>query len=222
MTTGTASEDQKNVGLFALDPKTLEVKSSVVSGYPDLRSVAISDTGNDVAIFEAVFDKISSLQTSNYLAIYSNGDLTKSPSTIDLSAYPASSEAKSKLEYYNGLLLVAVNQSGVVIADPENMNVQANIPAPNLAGIDKANQSSNAVSVGTAESTDVVFIANGEAGLWVGDGDSIEKQKTNGTGSIAGSIRFGAGQSVNYVACKNSLVVAAVGTGGLKVLTLSK
>jgi hypothetical protein len=219
VTTGTTSTTQPKVGLFALDPKTLAVKKSVTTGYPDLRSVAISkDVG--VAVFEAQYS-LSSPTATAHLDIYQDGDLSTTPNSIDLTKYPATAQAKSKIEYYKGTLLVAANKSGVVIANPNTLKVQADVPAPNLAGILPENQSSNAVSVGTAGSKDIVFIANGEAGLWVGDGDSFQSQTTDGTGSINGSIRFGVGQSVNYVASKNSLVVAAVGTGGLKVLTLS-
>lgn len=219
VTTGTASEAHREVGLFALKSASLEIISKVTSGYPDLRSVAIADEANDVAVFEAKFDT-QWMSAANHIAFYAGGDLSKSPRTVDLSKYPASSEAKSKLEYYNNVLLVATNRSGVVIVDPTKQKINANIPAPKLAGIPLENQSSNAISVGTSNSKDIVFIANGEAGLWVGDGGSIEDQNEDGTSSIYGSIRFGYGQSVNYVASKSSLVVAAVGTGGLKVLRL--
>jgi hypothetical protein len=221
VTTGTYSPNQPAAGLYALDPDTLAISKSATNGYPDARSVAVD--GSDVAVFEAQYSSPSALCR---LDIYDNGDLASTPTSVDLSSYPATAEAKAKLTYFEAakLFLVATNRSGVAIIDAQTKRLKAGIPAPNLAAniVPLENQSSNAVSIGDAGGKDIVFIANGEAGLWVGDGDLIKKQTTSTTASINGTIRFGVGESVNFVASMNTLAVAAVGTGGLKIITIQK
>jgi len=219
VTTGTYSSNQTAVGIYALDTETLETSESVTAGYPDARSVVSG--GSDVAIFEAQYSDPAS---NCRLDIYADGELESAPASIDLSAYPATAEAKAKSAYFEDaeLYLVAANRSGIAIVDARRGTLKAGIPAPGLAGslVPPENQSSNAVSMGDAGGRDIVLIANGEAGLWVGDGNLVRAQTTSSTSSINGSIRFGSGESVNFVASRNTLAVAAVGTGGLKMLTI--
>jgi len=220
VTTGTYSVTQPAVGLYALEPTTLATSASLTNAYPDARSVVVD--GSDVAVFEAQY---TSPLVTCHLDIYRNGVLGSTPSSIALTSYPATAEAKAKMAYYQDgeLFLVATNRSGVAIIDAQTKSFKTSIPAPSLPAniVPLENQSSNAVAIGNSGSKDIVFIANGEAGLWVGDGDLIKHQpSTSTTASISGSIRFGAGESVNFVASKNTLAVAAVGTGGLKMLTI--
>ena len=221
VTTGTYSLNQPSAGLYALNPATLATSGNVTGGYPDARSVAAD--GSDMAVFEAQY---SNPAAGCSLDIYDNGDLASAPSFIDLSSYPATAEAKAKLTYFPSakLYLVATNRSGVAIVDAQAKSLKAGIPAPSLAAslVPLENQTSNAVSMGNAGGKDIVLIANGEAGLWVGDGDLIKSQTSRTTASVNGSIRFGAGESVNFVASKNTFAVAAVGTGGLKMITITK
>jgi len=221
VTTGTYSSIQPAVGLYALDPITLADSTSVTSGYPDARSTAVD--GSNVAVFEAQY---SDPTTKCHLDIYANGNLNSTPASIDLSAYPAIADSKAKMAYFQAgnQFLIAANRSGVAIVDAQSKSLVAGIPAPALSSalVPLENQSSNAISIGNAGGKDIVFIANGEAGLWVADGDLIKSQNSITTASINGSIRFGAGESVNFVASKNTLAVAAVGTGGLKMLTVQR
>ncbi len=223
VTTGAYSETQPDVGLFALRLESGEfmIGESSVGSYPDLRSIA---AGSDsLAVFEA---QTSSPVPSSVcrLDIYKEHVLGSPDMTVNLSSFPAQAEAKSKIGYFGDLFFVAANLSGVAIVDPDSGTVRASIPAPSLGDLAPELQTSNAVSSGNASGKDIILIANGEAGLWVGDGDLVKVQ-TGGTtrslSSINGSIRFGLGESVNYVAGKSSLVVAAVGTGGLKVLNMA-
>lgn len=219
VTTGAYSPEQPNIGLFALklESGALTVDASNVSGYPDLRSVAVG--GSDLAVFEAQF---ASPASTCRLDIYSGGTLGSLSKSVNLSSFPAQAEAKSKVGYYGGLFFVAANQSGVAIVNPVDGTVKASIPAPSIAGLSLELQASNAVSSGNAGGTaDILLIANGEAGLWVGDGTAIKSQSGSSLANISGSIRFGAGESVNYVASKSTLAVAAVGTGGLKILNIA-
>ncbi|PKL07250.1 MAG: hypothetical protein CVV53_00460 [Spirochaetae bacterium HGW-Spirochaetae-9] len=223
VTTGAYSSTQPGVGLFALklNNGTFTIEDSSVASYPDLRSVAAG--GEDLAVFEAQAEAPFPASIAR-LDIYKGSELGSPSKTVNLTSFPAQAEAKSKVGYFGGLFFVAANMSGVAIVDPDDGTVRASIPAPRLTGLAPELQTSNAVSSGNASGKDILLIANGEAGLWVGDGDLVRDQRggtISSTSSISGSIRFGAGESVNYVAGKSSLVVAAVGTGGLKVLNLT-
>lgn len=220
VTTGTASSSQPNVGLFVLDPNTLTIDEQKTDSYPDLRSVAMQSS--NVAVFEAA--TTSPIITNTRVDIYKNGDLSNPANltSVDLSAYPPDAEAKDKMEYYsNKTIFVATNRNGVVIVDAADGTIQGSVPAPALASIDLANQTSNAVSSGNTGKKDLIYIANGEAGLWVGDASALEDQTDDSTANIAGTIRFNAEESVNYVVSKSSTVICASGLGGIKILDIS-
>lgn len=217
VTTGAYSATQPNVGLYVLDPSTLEIKNKVTTGYPDLRSVAYQSS--DIAVFEA--QSASPVATAR-IDIYKNSDISAAPVSVDLKDYPPDAEAKSKIAYYKDTLFAAANRSGVVIVDAKNGKIQGCVPAPALdtAIVELKDQTSNAVSSGNTGKKDLIYIANGEAGLWVGDAAGLEAQTTSSTENIAGTIRFGAHESVNYVAAKNATVICASGLGGIKILTI--
>lgn len=216
VTTGAYTEAQSAVGLYVLDPETLAITDSITTGLPDLRAVIVD--GSDVSVLEASY---SSPATDASIQTFDGGDLDEAPTALSLALYPTTAESKSGLIAYDGVFFAALNRSGVAIVDPDaGTQVRGSIPAPSLAGIDLDMQSSNSVSTGDTGAKKLVYIANGEAGLWVADADTIKAQSGASTANIAGSIRFGAGESVNYVASKNKLAVAAVGTGGLKILNI--
>lgn len=209
------------VGAYALSRATLATTRSDTGGLPDARSIIAG--GNAVAAFTAQW---ANPATSAAVRIYDES-LTEAKS-IALGA-TATAESKSGMAYFQGAgtlgrayYAVALNQGGVAIVDPEGAgSVIATIPAPSLASIAADRQASNSISAGEANSAKLFFIANGEAGLWVGNLASINDAAASPAYGIEGTIRFGAGQSVNYAASKNRVVVAAAGTGGLKILELT-
>jgi hypothetical protein len=225
VTTGAYdAANQPKVGLYALDPSTLEVKdggdsaTGLASGLVDARSVKVS--GSDVLVLNGTY---SSTSTAASIKRYANGTLSSASATYSLSSYPTSAEAKSYLEIFSGKILAALNRSGVAILNGSTGVVLGSVPAPSFdfSVIPEEDQASNSISLGNTGAKNIVYIANGEAGLWVGDADALASQSGSSADNIAGSIRFGVDESVNYVAGKNTLAVAAVGTGGLKVLTIT-
>ncbi|TXT50193.1 MAG: hypothetical protein FD137_448 [Spirochaetes bacterium] len=205
VTTGAYdAADQPNVGLYALDPSTLTIKTGgyiatgLSSGLVDARSVKVS--GSDVLVLNGSY---ASPSTTASIKRYANGNLSAPSATYSLSSYPTSPEAKSYLEVFTS--------KGKILPEPDF--------DPSV--IPYEDQSSNSVSMGNTGAKNILYIANGEAGLWVGDADALASQSDAGADNIAGSIRFGLDESVNYVAGKNTVAVAAVGTGGLKVLTIT-
>lgn len=208
-------------GLYVLDAKDLSIVSARdTAGLDDLRSVA--GNGELVAAFAGQWP--ADAPTSEAKLRFYDGTGLLNPLDLSLPAFSVQAEAKSRMEFIGPYLYVASNRSGVAVVDPVTRALAATVPPPSLdpAIVPLENQSSNAVSSGFANSKTVYFIANGEAGLWVGDGDGILDAGGVPGHGIAGTVRFGAGQSVNYVAAKNGLVVAAVGIGGLKILELTQ
>ena len=203
------------VGIYVFKTGTLDDTmdiTPVTANLPDVRS--ITATNKNIAIFEAKFEAPAA--DAALLVYDTNLDLDLVQTIpLDVTVLP---ESKAGLGYIGNYFVLAANRSGTVVIDPDlSTPVVTTIPAPNLESIDAANQSSNSVSTGTANSKTIYFISNGESGLWVGDSDSIS---TTDDWGISGTIRFGEGQSVNYAAAKNSVVVAAVGIGGLKIMEL--
>lgn len=122
------------------------------------------------------------------------------------------SEAKSKMSVSDKYILTALNEGGVKVLNLDGTTKQV-IPKPVTpeTGLPE-NFVSNAVSL----NNDLVLIANGEAGLYVG---GIISSK-NDSISILGTIKFEDHASSNFVESKDSIIFVATGLGGLKILTV--
>ena len=70
---------------------------------------------------------------------------------------------------------------------------------------------------------DLMFISNGEAGVYLAQGS--QAFSTSGTGAqtitMQGKLRFGNLQSVNHVALQSGLLIVAAGLGGLKIVQVN-
>ncbi|NNM06382.1 MAG: hypothetical protein HKO65_14920, partial [Gemmatimonadetes bacterium] len=92
-------------------------------------------------------------------------------------------------------------------------------PDPGALGLDPSVVVTNAVSI----DGDVMFISNGEAGVYVAQGS--EDFATSGCAqqqiSILGQLQFDDLQSANHVDFKNDWLVIAAGLGGVKVVKVS-
>ena len=95
----------------------------------------------------------------------------------------------------------------------------ASVPRPNpdSLGLDSSVVVTNAVAV----DEDLLFISNGEAGVYLAQGGAFFST----TGSEAaqpitmvGRLRFGNLQSVNHVAYQGRYLIIAAGRGGLKIV----
>jgi hypothetical protein len=101
-------------------------------------------------------------------------------------------------------------------------NVLGHVPLPDPAdlGLDPSVVVTNSVS---AEGN-LLFISNGEAGVYVAQSDIPFEQdwgETLHAITVLGKLRFNALQSVNHVAYKDGVLFVASGLGGLKVVRLS-
>lgn len=122
-------------------------------------------------------------------------------------------EAKSGIAATDKYIFAALNYEGMSVYNA-NGTLKQTIAAPVVPeGGDPENYVTNSVSV----NNDLVLMANGEAGIYIGG--MIESK--NDEIVLLGSVRFGESQSSNYVESKNNVIFVATGTGGLKILAIS-
>lgn len=122
-------------------------------------------------------------------------------------------EAKSKLSVSDKYIFAALNEGGVQMLNL-NGSVKQSVAKPiTPQGGDDNNYVSNAVSL----NGDLVLIANGESGLYVGG----LVASRNDSLAILGKIKFSDTASSNFVESKDSVIFVATGLGGLKILSLS-
>ena len=128
-------------------------------------------------------------------------------------------ESKSTVEIVGGKAFIAAGTGGVQILSVNTGAVVGSVPLPDAAalGLDPSVVVTNAVAV----DNDLLFISNGEAGVYVAQAS----QDFDQTGSeqqlqitLLGQLQFADLQSVNHVAFKNNYLIIASGLGGLKTV----
>ena len=128
-------------------------------------------------------------------------------------------ESKTTVEVIGGKAFIAAGPGGVQVLSVNTGAVLGSVPRPDPAslGLDPSVVVTNAVSA----DDDLLFISNGEAGVYVAEGET----NFDATGSEApqnltllGQLQFDALQSVNHVAYKNRYLIVAAGLGGLKIV----
>jgi Domain of unknown function (DUF4114) len=122
-------------------------------------------------------------------------------------------EAQSGIVATSKYLFAALNEGGVQMLNLDGSLKQL-VPRPLIPeNADPENYVSNSVSV----YNDLVLIANGAAGLYVGGIISSR----NDSLAIIGKIAFNDGASTNFVVANDSVIFVATGLGGLKILSVS-
>jgi hypothetical protein len=131
-------------------------------------------------------------------------------------------ESKSTVDLAGGKAFVAAGPGGVQILSTGSGTVVGAVPRPDPGSLGLAPEVvvTNAVAV----DDDLLFIANGEAGVYVAQGS----QRFRDTGSetappitMLGRLHFGSLQSVNHVAFRDNYLMVAAGLGGLKVVKIN-
>lgn len=167
----------------------------------------------DVRAIEANSQNIFVLQAQpqGKIGVYNRSDASFVKS-IDVAQNALQSEAKSELAVSDKYIFAALNYEGMKMLNVDGSLKQA-VPKPATPeGKLDENYVTNSVSL----NEDLVLFANGEAGLYLGGLISSR----NDSLAILGRIRFGEGQSVNFVESKDSIIFVATGTGGLKILSI--
>lgn len=127
-------------------------------------------------------------------------------------------ESKTSVEIAGGKAFVAAGTEGVQVLCLDDGQIIGSVPRPDPAdlGLDPAVVVTNSVSV----DNDLLFISNGEAGVYVAQGD--ENFSTSGCATqqitMLGKLRFDDLQSANHVAYKGDYLYVAAGLGGVKII----
>ena len=198
--------------LFMLDPVTFAVTSSIP--LHDARWVAVG--GGIVAVVQG---------TPGKLAVYTESSMTPVGSWTFKGADIA--QSKSQAELVGGKAFIAAGDSGVQVLNPLTGASLGQVPRPNpdSLGLSPSVVVTNAVAI----DQDLMFISNGEAGVYLAQGS--QAFSTSGTGAqtitMRGKLRFGSLQSVNHVAYSAGgpgnpgVLIVAAGLGGLKIVQVN-
>jgi len=193
--------------LFMIDPTLFTVTSSIP--LHDARWVAVG--GGKVAVVQG---------TPGTLDVYNESDMSAVGSWPFKGADIA--QSKSQLELVGGKAFIAAGDSGVqVLSAATGLKVGA-VPRPNpdSLGLSPSVVVTNAVAI----DQDLMFISNGEAGVYLAQGSqafSTTGSETQQTITMRGKLRFGSLQSVNHVALQSGILIIAAGLGGLKIVQVN-
>ncbi|MDH3271325.1 MAG: hypothetical protein OEN56_08345 [Gemmatimonadota bacterium] len=128
-------------------------------------------------------------------------------------------ESKSTVEVAGGKAFIAAGPEGVQVMCIDTGSIVGTVPRPDPAsvGLDPSVVVTNSVTV----QGDLMFISNGEAGVYAAAGaDSFETTACDAPQNISvlGALQFGPLESVNHVVYRNGYLYIAAGLGGIKVV----
>ena len=197
-------------GVYAFNAKKL----TPLGEFPlhDARWVAMDEKNDRLVVVQG---------TPGVLSIFKEGDFPGgSMNLLNTFPFPGANvaESKSTVEVVGGKAFIAAGPEGVQIMCLNDGSIIGSIPRPDPAslGLDPSVVVTNAVSV----DEDLMFISNGEAGVYVARGSEDFDKNNCATQSITmlGKLRFGDLQSANHVAYKKRYLYIAAGLGGVKVV----
>jgi len=191
---------------------------SLMGQYPldDARWVAWDEAGKRIVVAQGTPGRIS---------VFAQGEFPGgSLNLLNTFPFPGAdiAESKSTVEIEGGKAFIAAGPEGVQIVCLDDGQIVGSVPrpAPESLGLDSAVVVTNAVTV----DRDLMFISNGEAGVWVAQASQDFKDTAcNAQQQITmiGRLRFGDLQSVNHVEFKNDHLIVAAGLGGVKLVRVS-
>jgi hypothetical protein len=198
-------------GVFGLDPATLSIQGQYL--LDDARWVAWDFETSRVVVLQG---------TPGRLAVFSEGAFPGGSMTLlDSWSVPGVdvAESKSTVQVVGGKAFVAAGPAGVQVVCLDNGQVVGSVPRPDPGslGLDPSVVVTNAVTV----QDDLMFISNGEAGVYAAAGaESFETSACDESQSISvlGKLRFDELESVNHVVYRDDRLFIAAGLGGLKVV----
>lgn len=181
--------------VYIIDPDTLSIDT--LFSLNDARSIDLND--NKVAVLSA---------SPSLLSLYDQTSGVFSSISVDGLTIP---ESKSEVELDGNYAYVSLNDAGLKVIDLVTGNVVDMVARPETAlGGDEIDYVTNSVSI----NEELLLIANGAAGVWVGskyDGNPIE---------IYGSMEFQS--STNFVEGKDDIIFVATGFGGFRILEVQR
>ena len=199
-----------NGALFVIDPVTLAPLDTIP--LHDARWVTVA--GGKIVVVQGTPGQIS---VFNEATLAPAGTFTFKGADI--------AQSKSTAELVGGKAFIAAGDSGVQVLSVTTGKVVGSVPRPNPAslGLGDSVVVTNAASV----DADLLFISNGEAGVYVAQGSqafSATGSETQQTITMLGKLRFANLQSVNHVAysAQDQYLIIAAGLGGLKLVKVNR
>lgn len=182
----------------------------------DARWVAMDSQGGRIVVVQG---------TPGQISVFAEGEFPGgSMNLLNTFPFPGADvpESKSTVEIAGGKAFIAAGPEGVQIVCLDDGQIVGSVPRPDPAslGLDPSVVVTNAVTV----DRDLMFISNGEAGVYVAQGSqafsntacTAQQQIT-----MLGKLRFDDLQSANHVAYKNDYLFVAAGLGGVKVVRVT-
>lgn len=196
--------------VFAFDNTDL----SPLGSFPlnDARWVASDIEGDRIVVAQG---------TPGQLSVFAQDEFPGgSLNLLNTFAFPGANvpESKTSVEISGGKAFIAAGPEGVQVLCLDDGQIVGSVPRPDPAELelDPAVVVTNAVTV----DGDLLFISNGEAGVYVAQGDAEFNQSGCGPQQITllGKLRFDDLQSANHVAYKGDYLLVAAGLGGVKIV----
>lgn len=204
VTTGSTGD------LYALDRDDLSVRGQFA--LEDARWVEVDEDNNRVVVVQGTPGRIS---------VFEEGSFPGGSMTL-LNTFPFDgadvAEAKSTVEVVDNKAFIAAGPDGVQVMCLDDGSIIGSVPIPDPSslGLDPSVVTTNAVTV----DGDLMFISNGEAGVYVAAGadDFDDSGCAPQSISVMGQMRFADLQSVNHVDYRNGYLFIAAGLGGVKIV----
>lgn len=199
--------------LYALDATDLSVLAQVP--LDDARWVEHDPSTGTIVVLQGTPGRITVFEEGNF----SGGTMNQLGSYTFPGADVA--ESKSTVEVSGGKAFIAAGPAGVQVMCLADGQIIGNVPRPDPAalGLDPDVVVTNAVTV----DDDLMFISNGEAGVYVAGAD--DDWATSGCSSqpigVIGQLQFGTQESVNHVDYRSGILFVAAGSGGVKVVVVT-
>jgi hypothetical protein len=162
--------------------------------------------------------------TPGRISVFQEGDFTDgSLRLLDTFPFPGADvpASKSTVEVVGGKAFIAAGPEGVQVMCLDDGRIVGSVPRPDpeALGLNPSVVVTNAVTV----DEDLMFISNGEAGVYVAAGAAdFADTPCDAPQSITmlGHLGFEALQSVNHVDYENKRLLVAAGLGGLKIVQI--
>ena len=200
-----------NGHVYALDPSDMSTVGQFA--LDDARWVAHDADNGRIVVVQGTPGRVSVFQEGDF----PGGSMT----LLNTFPYPGANVAgsKSTVEVVGGKAFIAAGPEGVQVMCLDDGQIVGSVSRPDPAslGLDPSVVVTNAVTV----DEDLMFISNGEAGVYVAAGDAEFADipcSTPQNITMLGHLQFDDLQSVNHVDYERKRLLIAAGLGGLKIV----
>jgi len=204
VTSGTGGPRQG--GFTMLEESTLRKVYS--DSFPDARALAIVPEANLAIAVQGTPGRARLYDvTTGQLRV---ADIAIGGSTLR--------NSKGNVQVVRDWAFIAAGDGGMKVLSVARRQVIDGLARPTATGVAPENLVTNAVAV----DNNLIFLANGGAGLWVASKSGNGSAGTSPNVTLLGKVNFGGTVSTNYVAVSGSLLFVAAGRGGLKIIKVTQ